>query len=120
MKQILLGTIMLLNLHTANADDAFEIVVTKFKESINQTEQQQAMQTLNTIVTKLAGFKSRDYYYSNENQYWVDFVVWDDKSSAKQAAEQIMQNPKATDIFSLMDNEKSIFSHYQYIGGTRR
>lgn len=101
----------------AVAGDVFEIVSTKFKEGISIEEQQRAMANLNEVVKQFEGFKSRDYYYSADNGRWVDFVVWSDHELALKASESAMSDPKAGEVFTLMDESSSIFSHYERVGG---
>jgi len=117
MKNVLFGSIMLISSSIATAEDVFEIVSMKFKDDVSLEEQKQAMSTLNTVVAKFEGFKARDYFYSEENQRWVDFVVWSDLVLAKKASESVMSNPEATALFSLIEEQSMIFSHYSRING---
>jgi len=113
MKNVLLGSAMLLSSSIATAEDAFEIISMKFKDEVSFEEQKQAMSTLNSIVTTFEGFKARDYFYSEENQRWIDFIVWTDLSLAKKASTIVMNNPTATAVFALMEEESMIFSYYR-------
>ena len=117
MKNVILGSAMLLSSSIAIAEDAFEIISMKFKDKISFEEQKQAMSTLNSVVTTFKGFKARDYFYSEENQRWIDFIVWSDLSLAKKASESAMKNPIATDVFALMEEKNMIFSYYSRING---
>ncbi len=104
----------------AVAGDAFEIVSVKFMDGVNIEEQKKLMMELNNLIKKFAGFKSRDYYYSNENGRWIDFLVWSDVSLAKKASEQMMTDPVAADVISKMDEKTMIFSHYERVGGVKK
>ena len=120
MKSLLIGGIFMLFASTAIAGDVFEIVSTKFKEGTSIEEQKRAMAKLNDVVKQFEGFKSRDYYYSADNGRWIDFVVWSDQELAVKASESAMNDPKAGEVFSLMDENTMIFSHYEIMGGTTR
>ena len=109
----------MLFLNDVNTSDAFEVVSLKFKDSISLETQQESMQKLNTVINQFSGFKSRDYFYSAENEYWIDFVVWSDIKLAHEASQQVMQNPLAGEVFALIDEQSMLFSHYQHRGGTR-
>lgn len=103
----------------AVAGDAFEIVSMKFKDGISIEDQKASMEKLNSVVKKFEGFKSRDYYYSEENGRWFDFVVWSDLKLAKRASEQAMKDPVAGEVFMKMDEKTMIFSHYNRVGGVK-
>ena len=117
MKETLLTGLLLINAATATADDAFEIISLQFKSEVSLEQQQQAMSSLNDIVKEFSGFKSRDYFYSQENGRWIDLVVWSDINLAKQASADVMQNPAAGAVFSLMDENSMIFSYYSRVDG---
>ena len=120
MKKTLVTSLMLLNVATATADDAFEIISLSFKDGITYEQQEKAMLSLNEIVKTFDGFKSRDFFYSKENNRWIDFVVWSNLSLAKKASEVVMSNPKAGKVFALIDQEAMIFSYYDQIGGIKQ
>ncbi|MCM0606355.1 MAG: hypothetical protein KA715_09725 [Xanthomonadaceae bacterium] len=88
--------------------DAYEIVSLKFKDDVKVDEQKKLMADLNRIIQKFEGFKSRDYFYSPENERWIDFVVWSDVKLAKKASGEVMNDPIAGAVFSKID-EKTIF-----------
>lgn len=119
MKETLLTGLLLINATTATADDAFEIISLQFKTDVSLEQQQQAMSSLNDIVKEFSGFKSRDYFYSQENGRWIDFVVWSDIKLAKKASAEAMQNPAAGAVFSLMDESSMIFSYYSHVDGIK-
>lgn len=104
-------------MNTAQTTDVYEVVFTKFKEGTTLDAQIAAMAQLNDVVSQFEGFKSRNYFYSEENKHWVDMVVWTDVERAKRASEQAMANPTAGEVFMLMDESAMIFSHYHRQGG---
>lgn len=101
---------------SASATSVFEIVNTQFVEGVSYQEQQEAMESLNSIVKYFDGFQSRDYFYSEELNRWTDIIVWENSDLAQSATVKAMENPKAQEVFSKMDLEKTLFSHYQSIG----
>lgn len=116
MKLIFGVLIMVLANSSSFAQQSYEIVMTKFKDNISYEEQQAAMEKLNNIVINFSGFVSRDYFYSEDLQQWVDVVQWQDLAAAKAASEQAMNNPDAIAVFSLMDESSMSFSHYRHMG----
>ncbi len=103
----------------ATAENKYEIVFTKFKATTTFAQQEQAMSSLNEVIQPYSGFISRDYFYSEANQQWVDFILWDSEHAAKHAAEDVMQQPAALEVFGLMDEGASIFSHYVKVGSIK-
>lgn len=94
----------------------FEIISLKFNEAINLEEQKKSMNLLNEIIKDYDGFVSRDYFYSEENGRWIDHLIWSSTNKAKEASDKIMKDPIALKLFSNIDNESMIFSHYNHIG----
>lgn len=118
LKTLLIGGLLMLGSNIASAGDIFEIVTFKFKENVSMEDQKKALEKLNTCVKKYEGFKSREYFFSKESNSWIDSVVWTSSENAKKAAEQVMKDPEAGKIFSLMDDKSMVFSHYEKVGGT--
>lgn len=117
MKSMVIGGILMLSSQVAVAGDVFEIVSSKFKDTVTLEEQKAQMAQLNEIVSKFEGFKSRDYFYSEENGRWIDFIVWNDLNLAIAASKQAMNDPVARSIFMNIEENSMIFSHYQRVGG---
>lgn len=97
--------------------ESFEIVSFAFNPEVSLETQLASLEALNDIVKELKGFKARDYYYSEESQRWFDFIIWERLEDAQAASKQIMSNPKALEIFALMDEQTMSFSHYKRLGG---
>ncbi|MFC1236445.1 hypothetical protein [Vibrio sp. F74] len=116
MKTLTTGFTAAILASSVSAASTFEIVNTKFIDGVNYQEQQEAMESLNSVVKHFDGFQSRSYFYSKELNRWTDIVVWENAELAQSATLKAMENPKARQIFSKMDMENSIFSHYQSIG----
>lgn len=101
----------------ANLNNSFEIIALQFRAEVDFAAQEAAMANLNAVVQTAEGFKSRDYYYSEENGHWIEFIVWEDDASAKAASAAMMQNEDALAVFGLVDQTTMLFSHYQHKGG---
>lgn len=101
---------------SVSAESIFEIVNTRFIDGVDYQKQQEAMESLNSVVKQFDGFQSRSYFYSEELDRWTDIVIWESAELAQSATVQAMENPKAQQVFSIMDMENTIFSHYQSIG----
>ena len=106
------------NSTAANINNCFEIIALQFRDDIEFVDQEAAMAKLNTVVKTAEGFQSRDYYYSEENGHWIEFIVWDNEASAKAASANMMKNEDALAVFSLGEQTTMLFSHYQHKGGT--
>ncbi|EQC47384.1 hypothetical protein [Bacteriovorax sp. Seq25_V] len=119
-KTLLMGGLFMLGSNIVIAGDIFEIVTFKFKENVSMEDQKKALEKLNTCVKKYEGFKSREYYFSKDSNTWVDSVVWTSSENAKKAAEQVMKDPEAGKIFSMIDDKSIVFSHYERVGGIRK
>ena len=102
---------------TANKNHCFEIIALQFRNDVTFEDQETAMASLNPIVQTAPGFQSRDYYYSEENGHWIEFIVWKDDASAKAASKAMMSNDEAIAVFCLIDEKTMLFSHYQHKGG---
>ena len=99
-----------------NKENAFEVVSFQFNSDVSFDEQKSCMDKINDIVKDYNGLISRQYYFSKEKNSWIDFAIWEDLKSAKAASEQIMNNPQAGALFSKMNQETMMFSHYELIG----
>lgn len=106
-----------LNATAANKNNTFEIIALQFQAGIDFAAQETAMQKLNPIVQTASGFVSRDYYYSEENGHWIEFITWEDEAAAKQASADMMKNENALAVFGMVDQKTMLFSHYQHKGG---
>ena len=103
------------NLIPASDAPSFEIVSMEFVKEMSFEEQKKAMKELDSIVYDYEGFQSREYYYSSENKRWVDLVVWKNLELATKASEKIMKDSRAGEIFSKINTDTMIFSHYNRI-----
>ncbi|MDB1124704.1 hypothetical protein [Vibrio algarum] len=116
MKTLTTSTIAAVLASSISSASTFEIVNTQFVEGVSYQEQQEAMESLNSVVKHFDGFQSRSYFYSEELNRWTDIIVWENADLAQSATVKAMENPEALEVFSKMDSENTIFSHYQSIG----
>ena len=120
MGKRLIGILIMAITSSAFANDSYEIISFKYKQGVSFEQQQQSIESLNAIVEKFDGFKSRVFYYSEDNKRWFDFITWESIEDAKAASEQVMANPQALEVFDLMDEESMIFSYYNKMGGVTK
>lgn len=111
-----IGLIAMFLSTNVNASVIYEIVNTRFNSEIDYSQQQEAMESLNSVVSAFDGFQQRRFFYSKELNRWTDIVIWDSLPQAKQASEQAMANPIAQQAFSKMDMKETLFSHYHLVG----
>jgi hypothetical protein len=94
-----------------------EYVVFKFKGDIAGDEQLAIMRALDPLVAPLGGFRSREYFYSEADNRWVDHVVWASIEEAH-ASEAIMDDPVAKRLFERMDQDTLVFGRYARAGSS--
>jgi hypothetical protein len=94
--------------------EVHEFVMFKFKTSVSHEEQVESMRQLDTFLRPLAGFRSRDYYYSTSDERWVDHLVWADLASAL-ASRRVTKNPDAAALYARFNQSSIAFSRYQRV-----
>lgn len=109
----------MINAQSANTKNSFEIISFAFKKDISKEQQKTAMAALNAKIIDFPGFLSRDYYYSQEQQRWIDFAVWTDLQSAQDASKKMMEDATALEIFGMIEESSMIFTHYHHEGGIK-
>lgn len=117
MKNILFGILVMITSTLATAEETYEIVSFAFKDVVPLATQQESMEILNRLVAAQKGLKSRQFYYSSKDNRWIDIVVWDSEENAVAAAAHVLNNPEASLIFGLIQQDTMIFSHYKQVGG---
>lgn len=90
-----------------------EIVIFKFKPGLSLSEQTKLLNSLNGCASKYEGFIRRKFFYSSEQESWVDHITWKDLTCAKNASKQIMENPDALNVIQHIDESQMSFSHYE-------
>lgn len=91
-----------------------EVVTFKIKEGISYEDAKQKLLSLNECVEAFDGFIERRLSV-NENDEWLDMVFWTNKEAALKAAELVMSNPKAMEVFAIMDETSLKINHYNTI-----
>lgn len=99
--------------------EVHEFGVAKFKDGVSKEEQAETMRRIGEFVAPLAGFKHREYFYSEADGRWVDHLVWASLDDAK-ASEKVSEDPEAAALFGKFDPATVVFSRYQRVGGTPR
>ncbi len=95
-------------------NQVFEIVVFKIKKDKLQEFLQNQPKMYQQLKT-YKGFKSIITHQSIENpEIFVDYCLWETKEDAKNAAKDVMNDPKLSSLFNLIENVLS-FEHYKQI-----
>lgn len=116
MKELLTAVSILLTADQLAAAQVYEVVQVSFKAEVALEQQAEAMDTLNSVVSQFDGFVSRQYFYDEDNQRWLDLIHWSDLELAKAASKTVMQNSQATAVFVLMDEKNTQLSYYKRVG----
>ncbi len=69
-----------------------------------------AAHAVTPVLKGYRGFVHRSLAKADDGT-WIDAVYWQDKTSAEQAAEAIMQVPAAQAYFALIDQQSMVFRH---------
>ena len=99
---------------TNPAEEVHEFIVFKFKSGVTQEQQVATMRELDTFLTRLPGFRNREYFYSTTDKRWVDHIVWADRAAAL-ASRRVTEHPIAADLFALFNQSSIVFSRYQRV-----
>jgi hypothetical protein len=83
--------------------EVHEFVVLSFLPGVSHLEQLDAMRRLDAIVRRIDGFRAREYFFSAEEERWVDHIVWADVSAAE-ASERVADDPVALALFRRMSS----------------
>lgn len=92
----------------------YEFIVFSFKDGISKEEQIENMKQLGTIFSRFEGLIKREFFYSEEDDRWVDNLVWENMDYAL-ASEKTDNIPEAKTIFKKIDSESIVFSRYEKI-----
>ena len=83
--------------------EVHEFVVLRFEPGISHAEQTETMRRLDPVVRRLDGFRAREYFYSAEDERWLDHIVWADAGAAE-ASESVADDPAAAALFRRMSH----------------
>jgi hypothetical protein len=103
-------------MHNENAP-VIEMVLFKTNEGINLEDAKRELTKLNDCVASMPGFVLRKTAYSDNGQF-LDLVFWTDLSSAKSASEKVMQDEKALQVFSIIEQKTMRFEHFEILNDT--
>lgn len=88
-----------------------EVVTFAVNAGVNEKQLLAAANKINSDLEKQAGFISRNIAFDKTGE-WVDIIHWRNLASAESAAKNMMQNEKAVEFFSLIDQNKMKMVHY--------
>ena len=88
-----------------------EIVRFKTKPGISQQKAKEKLLMLDDCIRTFEGFIERKLSI-NEKGEWVDIVYWENLTSARKAAEEVMKIPKALEAFSIIDESSIQMDHF--------
>ncbi|QYS99607.1 hypothetical protein H0G86_006728 [Trichoderma simmonsii] len=91
---------------------AHEIIVVYFKDGIDYKEQLETMKQIGINSSKTEGFVSREIFYAEPDNRWVDYFIWRDMAAADESIENSKKIPGADELFAKIDQEKSVWSRY--------
>lgn len=97
------------------AAQAHEIIVVVFKAGIGKEEQTATMREIGVISSKTDGFISRQIFYTDAENRWIDYIIWRDMAAADASIEDAKAFPQAATLFGKIDQEKSVWSRYMRV-----
>jgi len=90
-----------------------ELVLFKVNEGLSDDEVLKAATALNECVKIEQGFIRRRFAKSEEQNLWMDLVLWTDMESAQKAAKNVMKNETAQHFFSMINESSMQFIHFE-------
>ena len=90
---------------------AVEVVIYKLKPGVTDSKATQVFEESNELLKTYRGFVSRQLAQAADGT-WMDTVLWESMDAAKFAAAEVMKNPKAQDLFSILDETQLNFYHF--------
>ena len=96
--------------------ESHEIVLFKIKETVPFKEQKRMMTDLIKVIKKCEGFVSRQFFYDQKNDFWIDHVVWKNIDLAQKGADVVLNDPDCSQLFLNIDQGSMNFAHYEQIG----
>lgn len=97
-------------------NESHEIVLFKIKDTVAFKEQKQMMADLTRIIKKCEGFISREFFYDQKNNFWIDHVVWTNLDFAQKGADIVLKDPECSQLFLNIEQSSMNFAHYEKIG----
>lgn len=88
-----------------------EVVTFALNVGVSESQLVNAAYKINADLAKQPGFISRNLAFDKKGE-WVDIIHWRNLASAEAAAQNMMQNEKAGEFFSLIDQNKMKMVHY--------
>ena len=91
-----------------------EVVTFKVKPGVQIEQAKEKLTLLNECVQAFDGFIYRSFSVNEEGQ-WIDIVYWTSKEAALKAGEQVMNDPKAQEVFAIIDESSMQMNHYSLL-----
>ncbi len=121
MREIIISLIVLITCSCNQSDikeskmkqaKIIEMVLWNSKEGVSPENTKKSITKLNDFVKEQPGFIARKTAMAEDGRF-LDIVYWTDLVSAKTASERAMKNEELIAIFSLIDEKKMIFQHFE-------
>lgn len=88
-----------------------ELVIFKFKEGTTRHEESRYLEVTDMLVRSYKGFIDR-MYMQDERGNRADLIRWETMADAQTAAEEIMKNSAALEVFEKIDTACMKFYHF--------
>lgn len=88
-----------------------EFAVFSFKPGHTHEQELETMAKITTHLSRLEGFRAREYFYSAADKRWVDHVTWASMENAR-ASEHVLDTPEGKELFGQFDPASVNFSRY--------
>jgi hypothetical protein len=95
-----------------NPTQCHEIVSFSFNADVPPKIQTQHMTTLSAWAKKQPGFVSRQSYFSEASNQWIDHLTWINAASAEAAMNASVASPELAAVFKDMDQTTMQIGHY--------
>ena len=88
-----------------------EVVLFEANPTYAKHEVEDALASLNEIVKMYYGFVERTTASTTDGKY-IDIVYWTDMKSAKEAAQEVMKDERALQVFEVVKQESMQMFHF--------
>lgn len=88
-----------------------ELVIFKFKEGTTRQEEARYLEVTDILVRSYKGFIDR-MYMQGEKGSRADLIRWETMADAQTAAEDIMKNSAALEVFEKIEDAYTKFYHF--------
>ena len=89
-----------------------EMVKFQLKSDVSAEHGRIQLEKLTACASKFPGFVGRNLSQDAKSNEWLDLVYWDKLESAQYAAQEIMKDPTAMEIFGVIDDSTMHMQHW--------